>query len=73
MLLLSKGYLGHFTDGTKGVSRGRRYIAPVFSGTAGHDTAADPGVETLSRGATNLVGPTAELCGIPTRQGIGPD
>jgi hypothetical protein len=27
----------------------------------------------VSLGPTNLVAPTAELCGLPTMQGIGPD
>jgi hypothetical protein len=50
-----------------------RYTAPVGSGTTGHDTAAPPGGGTVSRGATNLIGPTAGICGIPTRQGIESD
>jgi hypothetical protein len=44
---------------------------PFSSGTAGHDTSAAPEGETVSRGATNLVVPTAGLCGLPTRQGTG--
>jgi hypothetical protein len=42
MLLSSKGYLSHLSDGTKGVTRGRRYTAPVGSGTTGPNTAAAP-------------------------------
>jgi hypothetical protein len=38
-----------------------------------HHTEAAPGGGTVSRGATNLVRPTAGLCGLPKRQGIGPD
>jgi hypothetical protein len=68
-----KRYLSHLSDDTKGVSRGRGYTAPVGSGTAGRDIAAAPGCGTVSRGATNLVGQTAGLCGPGTLQGIEPD
>jgi hypothetical protein len=63
----------HLSNGTMGVFRGRRYTAPVGSGTAGRDIAAAPGDGTVSRGTTNLVGQTADLCGSRTRQGFGPD
>jgi hypothetical protein len=46
---------------------------PVGSGTAGHETAAVPEGGTVSRVSTNLVGPIGGLCGLPTREGIGPD
>jgi hypothetical protein len=48
-------------------------ITPRRLGKSCHDNLADPDVGTLSRGATNLVGPTACLCGLSTRQGIVPD
>jgi hypothetical protein len=48
-------------------------IQPVGSGKAVHDTAAAPRGGTVSRGATNQVGPTAALCGLPTWQGVRPD
>jgi hypothetical protein len=43
--------------------RGALY-RPVGSLTAGHDTAAVPEGGTVARGATNIVGPTAGLCGL---------
>jgi hypothetical protein len=46
---------------------------PVGSGTAGHDAEAAPEGGKMSRGATNILGLTAGFCGLPTRQGIGPD
>jgi hypothetical protein len=46
---------------------------PVGSGTARHDNLAAPDCGTVSRGATKLVGPTADLFVLPTRQGFGPD
>jgi hypothetical protein len=49
------------------------YRAHVGSGKEGHDNAAAPGGGTVSRGATNQVGETAALCGLPTIQGVGPD
>jgi hypothetical protein len=52
---------------------GAAVYSPVGSGTAGHDTSDAPEGGTGSRGATNVVGPTAKLCGLPTLQGIGPD
>jgi hypothetical protein len=52
---------------------GRRYIDPVCSGKTVHDNTAAPGGGTVSRGATNIFGLTAGLCGLPTQQGIGPD
>jgi hypothetical protein len=67
MLLLSKGLLSHLCDCTRCFSRVRQYNDPFGSGSAGHDSAAAIGGETLSRGATNLEGTTAGLCGIPTR------
>jgi hypothetical protein len=51
----------------KGRLLGAAVHRPVVSGTAGQDTAAAPGGRTESRAATNLVGPTAGLCGLPTR------
>jgi hypothetical protein len=48
-------------------------IHPRRLGECGHDTAAAPGGGTVSRGSTNLVGPTTRLCGLSTRQGIGAD
>jgi hypothetical protein len=48
-------------------------IPPFGSVTAGHDTSATPEVGTMSRGATNLVGLAAGLCGLHTPQGTGPD
>jgi hypothetical protein len=48
-------------------------IPPLRLGNAGHNTADGPEGGTVSRGLTNLVGPIAVLCGLPTRDGIGPD
>jgi hypothetical protein len=59
--------LSHLSGGSKGVSRGQTYTAHVGSGTAVHDTAAAPEGLKGFRGATNLVRPTACLCGFPTR------
>jgi hypothetical protein len=48
-------------------------IPPLWLGDAGHNTADGPEGRTVSRGSTNLVGPIAGFCGLPTRDGIGPD
>jgi hypothetical protein len=73
MLLSSKGELSHLSDGTNVVYRGRRNTAPVGLGTVGNVTASGSVGGTVSRGATNLVGPIAGLCGLITVEGIGPD
>jgi hypothetical protein len=56
----------------KGRFLGAAVVRPRRLRAAGNDTAAAPVGETVSRGATNLVGPIAGLCGLPTRHGIGP-
>jgi hypothetical protein len=45
MLLSSKGYLSHLSNGTKGVSRGLRYTSPVGSGRQGGTPHPPPGAE----------------------------
>jgi hypothetical protein len=48
-------------------------IPPRRIGVGGAGNPSRPRERTVSRGATNIVGPTAGLCGLPTWQGIGPD
>jgi hypothetical protein len=57
----------------QGAFNGGVGIPPRQPGTAGNDTASAPEGGTVYRGATNLVGLTAGLCGLPTREGIVPD
>jgi hypothetical protein len=52
---------------------GAGLYCPRRLGDGGARKLRRPGGGTVSRGATNLVGPTAGLFGLPTRQGIGPD
>jgi hypothetical protein len=73
VLLSSKGFLSLISDGTEAFYAGGCIPPPSARGMAGHDNLDAPEGGSVSRGATNLVGPTAGLCGLPTRQDTGPD
>jgi hypothetical protein len=52
---------------------GYRSIPYRRLGDAVHDIADVPDGGTVHRGSRDIAGPTARLCGLPKRDGIGPD